>query len=77
MGEIQTHGFAESQYEKTIGLCLVCIPDPVKSTIKEKLASYLGLIADAKLRNEFDLCIEAVSKHEFPANFPALVSYLI
>jgi hypothetical protein len=55
----------------------VCIPDPLKTQIKEKLSSYLGLITDLKLKNEFDLCIEAVARHEFPANFPALVSYLV
>jgi hypothetical protein len=55
----------------------VCIPDPLKTQIKEKLSSYLGLITDLKLKNEFDLCIEAVAGYESPSNFPALMSYLV
>jgi hypothetical protein len=55
----------------------VCIPDSLKTQIKDKLASYLGIIPDPKLKNEFDVCLEAVSKHEFPQNFPALVAYLV
>ncbi|CAD8132003.1 unnamed protein product [Paramecium octaurelia] len=51
------------------------ISEELKTHVKDKIVSFLGVVQDEKFKTEINLIISVIAKHDFPLKFQGLVNY--
>ncbi|CAK84929.1 unnamed protein product (macronuclear) [Paramecium tetraurelia] len=51
------------------------ISEELKTHVKDKIVSFLGVVQDDKFKTEINLIISVIAKHDFPLKFQGLVNY--